>query len=89
MDNNIPKDSPAFNLAAMLNKAVEFREIVEKVKTGEGLGLSEEHKVEFLKQMSADGPASAVKEVTTQFENLQKAILNLDKFKADAEAKKG
>lgn len=88
MDNKIPKDSPAFNIAEMLKKAGEFRELVEKVKTGEGLGLTDEQKVEFNKQMSAEGPAHAVKEVTTQFENLQKAILNMETYKADAAKKK-
>lgn len=87
MDNNIPKDSPAFNIAAMIQKAAEFRDLVEKVKTGEGLGLTEEQKIEFNKQMSADGPASAVREVTNQFENLQKAILNMDTYKKNANGK--
>lgn len=84
MDN---KDNPAFNIADMLKKAVEFKELVDKVKTGEGLGLSDEQKIEFNKQMSGDGPAQAVKEVTTQFENLQKAIFNMEKYKTDSAKK--
>lgn len=84
MDNNngIPKE--AEGLAAMLTKAMELKDVVEKMKSGEGLGLSEEHKAEFLKQMQADGPAQAVKEVSSQFENLQNAILNLSNYKAGA-----
>lgn len=82
MDSNAT--NAAFNLAAMLQKAAEFRDLVEKVKTGEGLGLDEKQKEEFLKQMAGDTPAQAVKEVTTQFENLQKAIYNMEKQKADA-----
>lgn len=86
MDNSIPKEASA--LAEMLKKAGEFRELVEKVKSGEGLGLSEEQKTEFVKQMAAEGPAQAVREVTAQFDNLQAALNNMKNYKAEAQKPK-
>lgn len=83
--NSIPKD--AFNLVELAKKAAEFKNIVEALKTGEGLGLNDEQKVEFKKQMEGEGPAQAVKEVSTQFENLQSAIFNMSKAKEAATKK--
>lgn len=80
MDNNIPKD--AFNLIEMAKKAAEFKVIVDSLKTGEGLGLNDEQKAEFKKQMAGEVPSQAVKDVATQFENLQNAILNMNKAKS-------
>lgn len=83
MDNNTLNQNT--NLADLFKKASEMRNILEKVKTGEGMGFTEEQKAEFKKQMENSKSLQDIDESIKSFDErekqLQEMITNMNKPK--------
>lgn len=83
MDNNNLNQNT--DLAALLEKATEMRGILEKVKTGDGLGFTEDQKAEFKKQMEGSKSSEAIDKSLKSFDEreweIQVMITNMNKPK--------
>lgn len=82
MDNNfnIPPNSPAFDMASIMQHSEKF---IEKIKTGEGLGLTEEQKEKFNSEMKKSGGEEAIAELKDKMDKLRDAIGNFKKAQED------
>ncbi len=74
-DFKMPENLGA-NIAAIMQNATAF---IETVKTGEGLGLDEEQKKEFVKRMGENNSSEAVNELKDKIEQLKNAVSNIGK----------
>ncbi len=82
MDNNfnIPPNSPAFDMASIIQYSEKF---IDKIKTGEGLGLTEEQKEKFNSEMKKSGGEEAIAELKDKMDKLRDAIGNFKKAQED------
>lgn len=82
MDNNfnIPPNSPAFEMASIMQHSEKF---IEKIKTGEGLGFTEEQKKQFDNEMKKSGAEEAIAELKDKMDKLRDAIGNFKKVQED------
>ncbi len=75
MDNN----NFTFNLQGILGHTMG---LVKSMETGEGLGLKEEQREDYLKKMKESGGLDKVEEIKKQMENL-KDIVNKSNGKSN------